>query len=211
MAQAKKKTTTKAKVAKKATEVKLNPSVWSLPYNADLVAQVVYVQRSNARLGTAAAKTRAEVAGGGRKPWAQKGTGRARAGSIRSPLWAKGGVVFTPTGRNWKRKVNRKMAKKAVCVMLSERLRKESLDFVNMPAGSELKKIRESVASAVANTKSTLVVSADEKVSMALSNIPTIEVVTPANLNAYTLVKSKKILIENGAVNMIETQFGNGK
>lgn len=209
MATVKKKTTTKAKATK--SEVKLNPLVWALPYNPDLVAQVVTVQRSNARLGTAAAKTRAQVAGGGRKPWAQKGTGRARAGSSRSPLWAKGGVVFVPTGRNWKRKINRKMAKKAVCVMLSERLRKESLDFVNMPAAKELKKIRESVIAALKDSKTVLVVSGNENVKMALNNLSKVEVISPSNLNAYTLAKSKRILVENDAVNLIETQFANGK
>lgn len=209
MAQTKKKTTTKAKAVKK--EVKLNPTVWDLPYNADLVAQVVYVQRSNARLGSAATKTRGEVVGSGRKPWKQKGTGRARVGSIRSPLWNKGGVVFGPTGRNWKRKINKKMAKKAVCVMLSERLRKESLDFVNMPAGTDLKKIRESIADAVSTSKSALVVSGNENVKLALNNVEKVEVIAPSNLNAYTLVKAKKILVENDSVNMIETQFGNAK
>jgi large subunit ribosomal protein L4 len=208
MATAKRKTTTKSKAAK--SEIKLNPSVWALPYNPDLVAQVVYVQRSNARVGTAAAKTRGEVAGSGRKPWAQKGTGRARVGSIRSPLWNKGGVVFGPTGRNWKRKVNRKMAKKAVCIVLSERLRKESLDFVNMPAGSDLKKIRDSIAK-TAGEKSSLIVSDNESVKLALNNVPKVDVVAPSHLNAYSLVKAKKILVENSAVNIIETQFGNGK
>jgi large subunit ribosomal protein L4 len=208
MATAKKKTTTKAKATK--SEVKLNPMVWDLPYNSDLVAQVVYVQRSNARLGTVAVKTRGEVAGSGRKPWAQKGTGRARVGSIRSPLWRKGGVVFGPTGRNWKRKINRKMAKKAVCVMLSERLRKESLQFVNMPSSKELKKIRENIVSTL-DGKSSLVVSADANVKMALSNVTKVDVVAPADLNAYSLTKARTILVENSAVNLIETQFGNGK
>jgi large subunit ribosomal protein L4 len=209
MATAKKKTTIKKTESK--SEVKLNPSVWSLPYNADLVAQVVYVQRSNARLGTASTKTRGDVSGSGRKPWKQKGTGRARAGSIRSPLWAKGGVNFGPQGRNWKRKINRKMAKKAVCVMLSERLRKESLDFVNMPSGTDLKKIREGVLKAVEAGKSSLVISGNEKVKMALSNVTKVDVLKPTDLNAYSLTKARKILVENDAVNMIETQFGNGK
>jgi large subunit ribosomal protein L4 len=208
MATTKRKTTTKAKATK--SEVKLNPTVWALPYNPDLVAQVVYVQRSNARVGTAAVKTRGDVAGSGRKPWAQKGTGRARVGSIRSPLWNKGGVVFGPTGRNWKRKVNRKMAKKAVCVVLSERLRKENLDFVNMPAGEDLKKIRESIVK-TAGDKSSLIISANESVKLALNNVPKIDVITPGHLNAYSLVKARRILVENSAVNIIETQFGNGK
>src|SRR5690606_32380366 len=100
-------------------------------------------QRSNARVGTAAAKTKGQVEGGGRKPFKQKGTGRARAGSTRSPLWRKGGVTFVPTDRNWERKINKKMSKKAVCIMLSDRLKNDLLEFANMASDSDLKKIRD--------------------------------------------------------------------
>ena len=102
MAEIKKKTTTKKKttaktatkkVAKKPVEKEstLNPAIWDVAYNPDLIAQVLYVLMSNKRAGTASAKTRAEVRGGGKKPWKQKGTGRARAGSIRGPIWRGGG------------------------------------------------------------------------------------------------------------------------
>ena len=122
-------------------ETKLNPQVWGVELNHDLVAQVLYVYMSNERKGTASAKTRGEVSGGGRKPWRQKGTGRARQGSIRSPLWRKGGVTFVPTNRNWKKKINNKMAKKATCMMLSERLKEKKLEFVNIDK-KELKDLK---------------------------------------------------------------------
>ena len=107
-------TKSKTKVEKKVAEIKRNPLVWDLPYNADLVAQVLYVYRSNERKSTANVKGRGEVSGGGKKPWKQKGTGRARAGSTRSTIWVGGGVAFGNVGdRNWNRKINKKMGKKA--------------------------------------------------------------------------------------------------
>ena len=96
MAETKAKTT--KKVEKKEEKVKLNPKVWEVPYNADLVAQVLYIYNSNARKGGAVVKDRSEVSGGGRKPWRQKGTGRARVGSSRSPIWIGGGVTFGNSG-----------------------------------------------------------------------------------------------------------------
>ena len=110
----------KTKVEKKVAVIKRNPLVWEVPYNADLVAQVLYVYRSNERKSTANVKGRGEVSGGGKKPWKQKGTGRARAGSTRSTIWVGGGVAFGNVGdRNWNRKINKKMAKKAfkACLM----------------------------------------------------------------------------------------------
>lgn len=211
MAKEVKKTT--KKVVKKAEvkpEVKLNQTVWSVPFNGDLVAQVVYVQRSNARVGTAAAKTKGMVEGGGRKPFKQKGTGRARAGSTRSPLWRKGGVTFVPTDRNWERKINKKMAKKAVCIMLSDRLRNDLLEFANMPSDSDLKKIRDGVLKAVNSTRS-LVVSDNENVKLALKNVGTIDTIKPSDLNAYSLTKARKIIVESKAVELIEKQFANEK
>ncbi len=100
--------------------VDLSEAVFGARFNSDLVAQVYQVYMTNQRVSSAAPKTRAQVRGGGRKPWAQKGTGRARAGSIRSPLFRGGGVVFGPAGRVWKSKVNKKMKKSAIRSVLSK-------------------------------------------------------------------------------------------
>ncbi len=210
MAKEVKKTTKSAAKKTPKAEVKLNPSVWSVPYNGDLVAQVVYVQRSNARAGSAHAKTRAMVEGGGRKPFRQKGTGRARAGSTRSPLWRKGGVVFVPNERNWERKINKKMAKKAVCIMLSDRLKNDLLEFANMASDTDLKKIREGVLKAVNSTRS-LIVSDNDNVRLALKNVEKIDIIKPSDLNAYSLVKARKILVESKSVELIENQFADEK
>ena len=136
MEETKKKTVKKVKVVEKKETTKkertLNPNVWEVPFNADLIAQVLFVYNNNERKGTVHVKSRGDVSGGGKKPWKQKGTGRARQGSTRSPLWKGGGVTFASNNRNYSRKINKKMTKKATCIMLSERLREKALEFVSL-------------------------------------------------------------------------------
>lgn len=196
--------TTKEKVEKKV-EQKLNPAVWEVPYNADLVAQVIYVYNSNERKSTANVKSRGDVSGGGKKPWKQKGTGRARAGSSRSPLWVGGGVTFATVGdRNWNRKINKKMTKKATCIMLSERLRKNNLDFVTF--GDEPKEMRKSI-----ENKSVLVVTNNENVKKTLRNMKVVSVVSADKVNAKHIASKKNILVDNESINVLETRLTNGK
>ncbi|MEX0934017.1 MAG: 50S ribosomal protein L4 [Candidatus Paceibacterota bacterium] len=114
---------------KKGT-VELPESIFCLPWNGDLVHQVLFSMFTNARIPLASTKGRSDVRGGGRKPWRQKGTGRARHGSRRSPLWRGGGVTFGPGGENFVRKINRKMRRKALFVLLSRRLKENNLLFV---------------------------------------------------------------------------------
>ena len=198
------------KKTKTTKEVKLNPNVWEVAYNEDLLAQALYVYRSNERKGTSNVKTRGEVRGGGRKPWKQKGTGRARHGSIRSPLWAGGGVTFgsSVSNRNWNRKINKKMAKKATCIMLSERLRNEELDFVNMPE----KKVAEMRKAMLKNVdKKTLIITNNEDAEMALRNVKGIDVMKSEKINAKHLANAKNVLVDNDVVKMLEERLTNGK
>lgn len=197
------------KDTKTVKEVKLNPKVWEVPYNADLIAQVLYVFFNNERKGTSAVKGRGDVSGGGKKPWKQKGTGRARSGSIRSPLWVGGGVTFGPINRNWKRDINKKMVKKATCMMLSKRLKDNVLEFVNIDTEKEMKEMRNTVSKNI-DTK-TLIVSADGNVSLALRNIPHITVVEPMKLNVKNIVNAKKVLVDNGSIKILEDRLTNGK
>lgn len=194
------KTTTK----KEQEVMKLNPLVWELPNNPDLVAQVLYVYSSNERKPVVSLRGKGEVSGGGRKPWKQKGTGRARHGSIRSPLWVGGGVTFANRGRNFTRKINKKMAKKATCIMLSERLRNEEIDFVKFTP-AKAKKLREE------NTKGNLVVTDDEKVTLTLRNIKRFNIVSPAKLNAKHLVGARKVWMDESSVKTLEERLTNGK
>ncbi len=193
------------KATTKETEVKLNKNVWELPFNADLIAQVLYVYMNNERKGTSNAKTRGDVSGGGRKPWKQKGTGRARSGSIRSPLWVGGGVTFVPNNKNWNKSINKQMAKKATCIMLSERLRKEELSFVSMPKADARKALNKQIG------KKALVISANEEIKRNLGNVEIVKVIDPMKLNAKHLVESKNILVDQDTVKILEERLTNGK
>lgn len=199
MAETTKKTTTEEKA------LKLNKSVWEIPFVADLVAQVLYVYMNNERKGTSNAKTRGDVSGGGKKPWKQKGTGRARSGSIRSPLWVGGGVTFVPNDKNWKRKINKQMAKKATCMMLSERLRSKELDFVNVPE----KDVRKAIMNKI--EQKTVIVSSKDTAVKELKNVVDVNVVSPEKLNAKHLAGARNILIDQDAVKILEERLTNGK
>jgi large subunit ribosomal protein L4 len=200
-------------MAEKKTEttkdIKLNPKVWKVELNPDLIAQVLYVYRSNERKGTATVKTRSDVRGGGRKPWRQKGTGRARVGSIRSPLWRKGGVVFGPSGKqNWKRSINSKMAKKATCMMLTERLKEKQLEFVTFEK-TDIKKLREKVLKDAG--KKTLVISINEDMKLAVRNLDKINYVDTNKVNAKHIVDSIKVLVDQDSVKILEERLTNGR
>ena len=194
----------------KTEETKLNPMVWEVAYNEDLLAQVLYVYRNNERKGTSTVKTRGDVSGGGRKPWKQKGTGRARAGSTRSPLWAGGGVTFgsSVSNRNWTRRINKKMARKATCIMLSERLRNKELEFVNIPE-KKTAELRKAVMKNV-DTK-TLIVTNNADANMSLRNVDGIILVEGEKLNAKHLANAKKVMVDNEVVKMLEERLTNGK
>lgn len=201
MANTKTKTTVK--------EVSLNPKVWEVPYSADLIAQVLYVFFNNERKGTSAVKGRGDVSGGGKKPWKQKGTGRARAGSIRSPLWVGGGVTFGPINRNWKRSINKKMVKKATSMILSKRLADNNLTFVDIDTDKELKDLRNTLSKGI--DSKTLIIAGNENISLALRNIPSINVIDPMKVNVKNIVNAKKVLVDNESVKILEERLTNGK
>ena len=193
----------------KIEEIKLNPKVWNVPYNEDLVAQVLYILNSNERKGTSSVKGRGDVSGGGKKPWKQKGTGRARQGSIRSPLWVGGGVTFGPNIKNWKRKINKKMSKEAMCIVLSERNKSNAVKVVDINSKGEVKGIREKMEKDI--SKGTLVISDIENIVLAVRNIKGINVTAPMKVNVKDVVRSKAIVIDKEALNKLEERLLNGK
>lgn len=194
----------KKKETKEEKKIKLNPLVWELPYNPDLVAQVLYVYSTNERKGTVKQKSRGEVSGGGKKPWKQKGTGRARHGSIRSPLWVGGGVTFASSDRNFKRKINKKMVKKATCIMLSERLRKKDLEFVKLTV-AQSKKLRKD------SKIKTLVISDNKDIELNLRNKKDVDVRGSDKLNTKHIVWAAKVLVDENIVKVLEDRLTNGK
>ncbi|HVX93078.1 MAG TPA: 50S ribosomal protein L4, partial [Candidatus Dojkabacteria bacterium] len=140
----------------------------------------------------------------------QKGTGRARSGSSRSPLWVKGGVTFVPNDRNWERKINKKMVNKAICMMLSERLREGVLEFVNIET-KNMKDTRTKLMNELKNIKNALVISENNDVKMGIRNVENINYINAKEFSVIQLVKARKVLVDNNVVNMIEERFVNGK
>ncbi|OGT35828.1 MAG: 50S ribosomal protein L4 [Gammaproteobacteria bacterium RIFCSPHIGHO2_12_FULL_37_14] len=187
----------------------LADEVFACEFNEALIHQIVSASMSGRRAGTKAQKTRAEVRGGGAKPWKQKGTGRARAGTIRSPLWRTGGRTFAAKPRCYKQKVNRKMHKGAMRSIFSELIRQERLLVVNTFQIDEprtkalLKKLNEmNIVDRV------LIVSdvVDNNLYLAARNIPNVEVSDAAMTAAdpVALIKAEKVLITEAALKEIE-------
>lgn len=174
------------------------------------VHDVVVAYRAAQRMGTACTKNVGEVAGTNKKPWRQKGTGRARAGSFQSPLWRGGGVVFGPKPRDFGKKVSRKTRQLALRKALSERLRAGDVLLVD-ELKLESAKTREFVGflSALELKGTALLVAqaADEKLSRASRNVPNVSVTTSASLNTYDVLRSDKLVFTRGAFEQLETRL----
>jgi len=186
--------------------------VFAAKWRADLVHQVVYSMQSNKRAGTADTKDRGEVRGGGKKPWKQKGTGRARHGSTRSPIWVGGGVTHGPLAeKNYKRKVSKKMRAQALFSVLSKKLKDNEILFVDSLSTSAINTkgaatIAKNLAKAsgwkpLANSKKPRVLTAlfarDEKAEKSFRNLPQLDIVFLKNLNPMDVLNHQYLLIEN--------------
>jgi len=182
---------------------------FGVPFNEPLVHQVLVAYRAAARAGTKAQKTRAEVSGGGKKPWRQKGTGQARAGSTRSPLWVGGGRAFAAKPRDYAQKVNRKMYRAALRSVLSELVREERLVIVDrlaveQPRTRELAgQLRELGLDHVLIVVDRL----DENLCLAARNLPNVEVLAASEVNPMSLVRFQKVLATAAAVRAIEERL----
>ena len=191
-----------------AGEIKLNDSVFGVEYNEAVIHQAVVRQMANERLGTHATLTRGLGRGGGKKPWRQKGTGRARVGSIRSPLWVGGGTVFGPTPRSHAKSMNRKARQLAVKSALSEKLRSNEivvLDKIGFAAPKTKDAIKMLAAFHVEGKA--LIIDGDESVMntvLSARNIPGVKAIAPSGINIYDLVHYTKLFITKSAVEKIE-------
>jgi large subunit ribosomal protein L4 len=197
-----------------AGSIELPSKVFAAKWRSDLVHQVVEGMRSNKRSGTADTKGRGEVRGGGRKPWKQKGTGRARHGSSRSPIWVGGGVTHGPLAeKNYKRKITKKMRAQALFSVLSRKLKDGEIIFVDSLASNEIKtkgalEVMKSIAKAtgfkaVGDSKKKRVLTAlagrSEKTEKSFRNLPQVEIVFVKNLNPLDILNHQYLLIENPA------------
>ena len=199
----------KIKIVGGSNELQLSEAAFGHEYNEALVHQVVTAYRNAGRAGTKAQLTKAEVRGGGKKPHSQKGTGQARAGSNRSPIWVGGGRAFAAKPRDFAQKVNRKMYRGALRSMLSELVRQDRL-IVTQGIDLEAPKTRLLAAQlkSMALSHVLIVVEAiDEKLFLAARNLPHVEVLPVTALNPLALASYDKVLMTVGAVKLIEERL----
>tara|TARA_Y100000591_G_C21749567_1_gene653958 strand:+ start:34 stop:636 length:603 start_codon:yes stop_codon:yes gene_type:complete len=192
---------------KKSIEV--SDSTFSAPFNEALVHQVVNAVLSGGRSGTKAQKNRSQVSGGGAKPWRQKGTGRARAGTIRSPIWVGGGRAFAARPRDFSQKVNKKMYRAAMRSILSELLREDRLVVldkfdIKQPKTKEFKKLTEKL-----RADSALIVNDkfDENLFLSSRNIKNMEYSDVSSINPVSLMKYEKVIINVESLKIIEERL----
>ncbi len=190
--------------------VTVSDEIFNADFSSDketLVHQVVVAQLANKRQGTKSTLTRTEVSGGGIKPWRQKGTGRARQGSIRSPQWRHGGVVFAPKPRDFSKKINKQMKKQALFCVLSEKAHNEQIIVLDKLEIEEAKtKLMAQICENISAGKKALFVlgSENEKVVIATRNLPEASVCDAALINVYDVIRSGKIFVTKEALEKIE-------
>ncbi|BFM50287.1 50S ribosomal protein L4 [Marinomonas sp. THO17] len=186
--------------------VEVSDVAFAREYNEALVHQVVTSYLAGARQGSRAQKTRSEVAGGGRKPWKQKGSGRARAGTIRSPLWRSGGVTFAAKPQDHSQKVNKKMYRAAMRTIWSELVRQDRLVVVEELKLEAPKTKLFTAKMAELNVENVLVVSheLDDNLFLAARNIPNVDVRDAASIDPVSLIAYDKVLVTVGALKQVE-------
>ena len=199
------------KLGEVVREIELNEAIFGVEYNEQCVFDAIMVARSNSRQATAKTKKRDEVSGGGKKPFRQKGTGRARQGSSRAPQMVGGGVVFGPTGiQNFKIKQNRKAARLALKSVLSEKVNDQGLivvDEFNFAAAKTKDFVK--VLDAVKAGDKVLFVATEEDEATILSarNLPFVKIVYPQGINVYDIVNVDTLLVSEAALKTIEEVF----
>ena len=191
------------------TTLQVSEATFGGRFNEALVHQVLTAYRNAARAGTKAQKSRAEVRGGGKKPHAQKGTGQARAGSSRSPIWVGGGKTFAAKPRDFAQKVNRKMYRGAIRSMLSELARTERLLVTETLelAQPKTKLLASRLKDWSLSSVLIVVEASDEKLLLAARNLPHVEVIEAGELNPLSLAAYDKVLMTVGAVKLIEERL----
>ncbi|HIF19226.1 MAG TPA: 50S ribosomal protein L4 [Gammaproteobacteria bacterium] len=194
----------------KLESIDLNKTVFGVQVNDGLVHQVVTAYLSNARSGTKGHKNRSTASGGGIKPWRQKGTGRARAGTIRSPLWVGGGKTFTSDNQNFTKKINKKEYKTAIKSILTSLLKNKRLIVVDTlkidePKTKEMSKVLKSLevddVLIVVNEKQT-------NLDLASRNIPKVELITAEKINPVSLISHENVVIDTAGIKKIESIYG---
>lgn len=194
---------------KELHEITLNPEVFGIEPNQQVIFDAIIMQRASMRQGTHDTKGRSEVRGGGRKPWRQKGTGRARQGSIRATQWRGGGIVFGPTPRSYSYKLNKKVRRLALKSVLSEKVADNNMIVVDAfkLEAPKTKAFNDVINAINATNKTLFVVAPDEDFENAfksMRNIPTMMMLTADGINVYDIVNANKIVFTEAAVKHVE-------
>lgn len=187
-------------------EIELNELVFGAEFNEAVVHQAIVMQLANQRQGTSATKTRAMVRGGGRKPWKQKGTGRARCGSNRSPVWVGGGTTFGPQPRSYAKKMPRKARRLALCCALSAKVAAGEMvviEGLNFEA-PKTKNVAALLKAFEAADKKALLISDGANVELSARNMPKVTTITNIGLNCFDILNSNKVFLAKEMVEKIE-------
>jgi large subunit ribosomal protein L4 len=189
----------------KVTQIDVNEAVFNAPLRKHLFYDVVLAQLASRRSGTAATKNRTAVSGGGKKPWKQKGTGRARSGSSRSPLWRGGGIIFGPTPRSYEYAVPKKVRKLALCSALSMKLKENKMLILDKLELPEIK-TRGVVAILKQLGLSSVLIVEQENLNLEKSarNVPLVKVLRPEGLNVYDVLHYEHIVITQSCVEKLQ-------
>lgn len=198
---------------KQVEELNLDPEIFGVEIKPELIYQVVEVQQANARQTLAHAKTRSEKRGGGRKPWRQKGTGRARHGSRRSPIWVGGGVTFGPTSeRNFSKKINKQMKRKALFMGLTDKVKENQIFIVDKLELPEIKtkKIAELFNKLFKkDNASVLLVLAEknDKINRSARNLPKTKTILADSLNIVDIIKHQNLIIDKAGIKKLTATY----
>ena len=189
--------------------IDLNDEIFSAPVSEHLLHKVVVAQLANRRQGTQKAKTRSEVRGGGRKPWRQKGTGHARQGSIRSPQWAGGGVVFAPKPRDYSKKMNKKERRAALFSVLTDKVNTSDLIALDELKFDEIK--TKSFVKVLNNLKAddalVVIAESDKNIYCSGRNLSDVKIITTDCINTYDILRYKKLIATKDALKKIEEVY----
>ena len=197
------------KEGKQVGDVELNDNVFGVEVNQYAMHQVVVALLANKRQGTQSAKTRAEVRGGGIKPWRQKGTGRARQGSIRAPQWIKGGIVFAPKPRDYRMSIPKSMKRVAMKSALTSKVNDNELVILEDLTFDVIKTKQVVEVLKALNANKTLIITAesDENEYKSARNIEGVSIIPANNINVYDLLKFSKVIMTKDAVSKIEEVY----
>ena len=190
----------------KVKDLTLNDSVWNITVNEPVVTRAINLQLASLRQGTHKTKDRSEVSGGGRKPWRQKGTGRARQGSTRSPQWPGGGIVFGPTPRSYSVKMNRKERRLALKSVLSDKVQSKDLVVVDSLelTSNKTKEFNKVLDTLKLDSKTLVISEANENLILSTRNNKNVNTIIPEGINVLDIMKANKVLIDEASVKKIE-------